>query len=90
MFLHKNAPPREKQLSMAVLHMQNDYFSPIGREAFKALVDDSVLQTFEANYRPFPLNASALIRKQDVGFFNYIIKLDTRRRPTAGFTASVV
>jgi hypothetical protein len=71
--------------------MQNDYSSPIGREAFKGLVDDWVLQTFEENYRPFPLsNASALIRQQDVDFFNYIIKLDPRRRPTAGYTASMV
>ena len=60
-FLPRNAPPQgDPWLSMGVLQMQNDYYGPIGREAFKDLVDDSVrplLLQFEEKYRPFSLAA---------------------------------
>ena len=67
--------------------MQNDYYGPIGSEAFKDLVDDSVrplLLQFEENYRPFSLAAASLnITQKDVEFFNHIMKVDPRQRPTA-------
>ena len=67
--------------------MQNDYYGPIGSEAFKDLIDDSVrplLLQFEENYRPFSLAAvSRNITQKDIDFFDYIMKIDPRQRPTA-------
>ena len=67
--------------------MQNDYYGPIGREAFKDLVDDSVrplLRQFEENYRPFSLAAvSQNISQKDIDFFDYVMRVDPRQRPTA-------
>lgn len=67
--------------------MQNDYYGPISREGFEGLVDDALqplLQQFEQNYRQFPLSAvSRSISQEDVDFFNFIMKVDPRQRPTA-------
>jgi serine/threonine protein kinase len=87
-FLPKNAsPPGDPQLSLAVLQVQNDFYGPIGREAFKGVADDSILpllQKFEEKYQPFSLSAaSQRIRQEDVDFFGYIMKIDPRQRPTA-------
>ncbi|KAL9124342.1 MAG: hypothetical protein Q9217_006318 [Psora testacea] len=87
-FLPQNAPPTgDPRLSMGVLQMQNDYYGPIGSEAFKDLIDDSVrplLLQFEENYRPFSLAAASRnITQKDIDFFDYIMKVDPRQRPTA-------
>jgi len=72
---------------MGVLQMQNDYYGPVGSEAFKDLVDDSVrplLLQLEENYRPFSLAAASRnIAQKDIDFFDYIMKVDPRQRPTA-------
>lgn len=72
---------------MGVLQIQNDYYGPIGSEAFKDLVDDSVrplLLQFEENYRPFSLAAASRnITQKDIDFFDYIMNIDPRQRPTA-------
>lgn len=67
--------------------MQNDYYGPIGSEAFKDLVDDSVqplLLQFEENYQLFSLAAASQnITQKDIDSFDYIMKVDPRQRPTA-------
>ncbi|KAF2838993.1 kinase-like protein [Patellaria atrata CBS 101060] len=84
-FLLKNAPP--PHLSMGVLQVQNDYYGPISRKQFERLVGYTVqplLRQFEENYRQFPLSAgSREISLEDVEFFNSIMKIDPRQRPTA-------
>ncbi|GAB1312328.1 hypothetical protein MFIFM68171_02538 [Madurella fahalii] len=87
-FLPRNAPPpRDPQLSLAVLQIQNDFYGPISRQALQGLADDSILpllQQFEENYQPFPLSsASALINQEDLDFFGHNMKIDPRQRPTA-------
>ncbi|KAK3298905.1 kinase-like domain-containing protein [Chaetomium fimeti] len=80
-------PPKDPRLSLAVLQIQNDFYGPISRAAFRSLAKDSdlpLLQQLEESYRPFPLSkASPLVRQEDVEFFGYIMRADPRERPSA-------
>lgn len=82
------SPKDEARLAWGVLQLQNDYFGPFRRDIFKSLIDDSVLpflDQLEANYRLFPLSSAGLpnIGPEDGVFFNYIMQVDPRERPTA-------
>ena len=70
-----------------MLQIQNDFYGPISRAAFRGLAKDSIsplLQQLEEEYRPFPLSgASSLVRQEDVDFFSYIMRIDPRERPSA-------
>lgn len=67
--------------------MQNDYYGPINRKAFKDLVDDSLrplLLQFEEKHRPFSLTAASRnIIQKDIDLFYFIMKVDPRQRSTA-------